>query len=113
MHRQWFTNDPGNRPARIERSVRVLEYHLHPLPQGAQVFPAGLGQVLTFIKDTTFRRSVQLDQGPAGGGLPAAAFTNQAQGFTAVNIEGDVVYRFYCTHLALDQNAASDGEIFL
>jgi len=54
---------------------------------------------------------VKLQDGAPGGGLAAAGFAHQPQGFALVDIERDVIHCVDSAHLLHEDDSALDGEM--
>ena len=92
----------AHRHARVERAERVLEHHLH-VP--ARALQAGGGQrddVLAIEHHRAAVRLQQAQQGPAGGGLAAAALAHDGQRFARADREGHVGHRLHGAGGALE-----------
>ena len=72
-------DDPAGGHPRVEAGVRVLEDHLHPAPQAAQVRALELGDVLAVEEDPAAGRRVEPDDRPSGRALAAARTRRRAR----------------------------------
>ncbi|KAF9119809.1 hypothetical protein BGX30_003610 [Mortierella sp. GBA39] len=79
-------------PARIQRSVRILEDRLHMLAGGAQFTSSQVRQVLAVKKNRPCRGTLHLEQDPAQRRLTAAGLADQAESFTLADRKADVVH---------------------
>jgi hypothetical protein len=59
MHIQWLADEVSDGKPWVERSVRVLEHHLHTPTQAAPACPRGLSQILPANEDTAFIRKLE------------------------------------------------------
>ena len=71
---------------RIQRRVGVLEDDLHVPAHRPQVRVRHGGQLLAVEPHRAGRRLVQLQDGPAGGGFPAAGFADQAERLARIEV---------------------------
>jgi hypothetical protein len=55
---------------------------------------------------------VQAQDRASHRGFTAARFTDQSQGFPAIDVKADTIHCFDIAHMLLDQDAALDREIF-
>ena len=63
--------------------------------------------------DLSRRWAVELQDGPAGGGLAAAALAHQTQRLALTNEEVDAIHGLDVAHVALDDDPLRDGEVHL
>src|SRR3712207_9583232 len=84
---QGLGHDVEHRQPRVERRVRVLEDDLdvtaqrtHPLAPEPDDLPA-------LETHRTLGGRLQVEDGPPGGGLPAAGLTDEAQHLAGVQVE--------------------------
>ena len=104
---QRLADDVADRHAGIQGRVGILKDDLH--------FPAELGNVLrrnrhALVDHLTAGGLVQVQETPAHGGLAAAAFAHQTEGFARVDGEANAVHRLQRRVL---EPAGVDGEILL
>ena len=98
---EWLGDDPAGGHPRIEAGVRVLEDHLHPLAQAAQLGTLDLGHVLAVEEDPAPRRRVEADDRPPGRALAAARFADEAERLAALDLERDAIDRLDVADVAL------------
>ena len=72
-------DDLGHVHARVQRRVRVLEDHLHAPAEAAEILAVELGELLAIEHDAASGRSVELEHGTAGGGLPTTGLAHEAE----------------------------------
>ena len=99
---QRLGDDLGDRPARVEAGVGVLEDHLQVLALGAQGLALELGQVLALEPHAARGRAVELERGAGSGRLAAARLADHTQRLTGVELVGDAVHGADGGHLALE-----------
>ena len=78
---------------RVQRSVWVLENHLHLAAEIETFLPAHPVNVLALIQHFAAGAVQHPDAGFAAGGLSTARFSDNAQCFTLVNDKGNIVHR--------------------
>ena len=102
MDQKGLGNDAHAGHSGIQRGKGILKDDLQFLAQGPQL-PAGkLGNIPPLIQNLAGSGLQKPDQQPAGGGLAAARFPRQAQGFPLQNGEGNVVDRLHHQGLSAD-----------
>jgi hypothetical protein len=95
--------------ARVERSVGILEDHLHLPPQRAQLMPREPAQFLPAQAHRTVHRDVEAKQRLTHGRLAATGFTHQRQGAATPQLEGNAVDRLDLADGA--PQAGADGKM--
>ena len=103
VHAQRLADDVQHLHARVERAERVLVDHLHAPAQPLQRRLVRVGDVLAVEMDAAVGERAHAQHGQAGGGLAAAGFAHQPQGFAPVDVEGDPVHRFHGAGVAAQQ----------
>src|SRR5215207_37283 len=93
---------------RVQRGERVLEDHLHPPPQRAQLSLAGVGDVAPVEDDAPAGRLVQAQQRTADGRLAAARLANETERLAAVDLERDVVDGAHVAHVPVENEPGLD-----
>ncbi len=83
---------PDSEPG-IEGGVGILEDDLHLLAQRTHLLVVVVGDVLSRKVDRSRRGFQQSDDGPPQGGLAASRLSHQAQSFTRLDGQGDVLHR--------------------
>ena len=109
---QRLADDVAHSHARIQRGIGVLEDHLHVTASAPHVAAADLGQFVVGKLHAAGRGHFQLQDSPAGGRLAAAAFADQTERLTLIDIETDAVNGLDVTD-CLAQHAALDWKILL
>lgn len=94
----------------VERVEGVLKDHLDPFADGEEGGGVEGGQVETVEADGARGNGSQADDGFAGGGFSAAAFSDESDGGSFGNGEGDSIDGFDPAGLALEQSSG-DGEV--
>src|SRR5689334_20107776 len=102
VHLQRLRDDAADVHARIERSVGVLEYHLHVLPGALHLLARERLQVLSLHKDRARGRTVKLDDGSSGRALAAARLADEAERLAGVDVEADIVDGLHRAYLPLE-----------
>src|SRR5690349_729412 len=92
MDLERLGDDAADRHARVQARVRVLKDHLHPAPHAPQVATLELGELVTLEIHAAGGGPIELQDGPTGGGLAAAALAHQAERLAATDEERDVVH---------------------
>ncbi len=86
-----------DRPARVQRQVRILEHVLHAPAHGEHGGAVGSRQdrpdILPIEADFAGIGAHQIEDAAGGGGLAAAALADKTQGLARLQHEGDVVHR--------------------
>ena len=114
---QRLAHNPFDRHARIQRGERILEDDLNMRPDMHQLFAGQFFQVdpsqLRIIKPDFATGGIQqAHDGSGGGGLSAAAFTHQSQGFALLDKQVDPIDGLYHAHTAFNKTAF-DRELLL
>ena len=112
MDDEDFAKDRPDGHARIERGEGVLENDLHVAPHRAQVSAAKAQHVLPVEHDLARAGFDEAQDAASCGRLAAARFTNQSQGFAAIDGEGHAVHRMNTPDLSRQQ-ARLDGKMLL
>ena len=94
MKIQSFAYYVHNGHARIERSIRVLEYHLHFFAVWQQFLFGKVAYILPVKDDFAVGRLIKPCYRAANGCFAAARFAYQPQRFVAHNVKGYVVNAF-------------------
>ena len=94
MKIQSFTYYVHNRHARIERCIRVLEYHLHFFAVWQQFLFGKVAYVLPVKNYSAVGRLIKPRYRAANGGFAAARFAYQPQRFVAHDIKAYMVNAF-------------------
>src|SRR5688572_2405414 len=113
-------------PDRIERCVRILMNELDRAAKPRELLALARPHVLSFKEKLPARRAKETREQPPGGGLPAAAFADQAHRFAltecerhavdclddpARRLEGAADSDQLDQRLALDGDVARDGHV--
>ena len=110
--RDALGDDLADAQARVERSERVLEHHLHVPAHGAQPLPLETDQFAATEADAARRRHDQLEQRLADGRLAAARFADQRQRTAGRDVQRHAVDRAHVADRSL-QDATADREMYL
>ena len=110
---QRLADDPADAVARVERGERVLEDHLHPPTQRAEVALAQPRDVLPVEEDPAVGGLVQAQDRAPDGRLAAARLADEPERLPAADREADVVDRAYVAHVAVEHEPALDREVEL
>jgi GNAT superfamily N-acetyltransferase len=95
--------------ARIERSVAVLEHHLHAAPEVAHgQLGADLAAVERDLAAVVWR---QVHEHARGRGLAAAGLADHAKRLALAHVEGDVVDRAHVT--AVQRPGGTQGKVLV
>jgi len=92
MDGQRFANDFSDTHARIERSKRILEDHLHLAPLCTQFRSRQRKQIASRKNDMSAVRLYQSQKHARQSGLAAAAFAHYCKRFALGNLEADVIH---------------------
>ena len=111
LHR--LTDGVSNLQPWIERTVWILENHLDFLPQRGEFRRIKLGQVLTLENNLALGGFFQLKNTASGGGLAAAGFSHQPQGFTSFDAEVDAIHRFDQRNILVEEKSFRNREVHL
>src|SRR5205814_4637225 len=90
---------------RVERSLRILEDHLHLPADSLELPPARAGDVLAAEADRARRRLDEPHERPDQGGLAAARLADDAERFALVQLKRHVVDGVHMRHLAVSEQA--------
>ena len=93
MQHQRLAEDLGDRHARVERGVRVLEDDLRLPAERAQCVGVEAEQVTPFETDAAGVRLDQAQHQAAHGRLAAAGFADQGQRLAGIDVEADAIDR--------------------
>ena len=85
---EGLTDNVFDRHTGVQGRVGVLEDHLHLLAEGSDVLA---GDFLTLELERTPGGLIQVQERPSDGRLAAAGLTDEAQGLTGFDVEGDTV----------------------
>src|SRR4051794_13702896 len=107
---QRFADDPARRHPRVERRVRVLEDHLEPAPELAQLAALDVRDVLAVERDRAAGRLVEAHDRAARRALAAARLAHEPQRLALAEREGDAVDRAHVADVALADHALGDAE---
>ncbi len=113
MHFQRLTDDVAHRHTRVERSVGVLEDHLHLPPHTPQPLTLQSSKFFILEEDATIGRPIKLKNRPARGRFTTARLTHQPHCFTLFDGETNVVHCLNIPYVPLDDDPLCDGEIHL
>jgi hypothetical protein len=94
----------------VQRCVGVLEDHLHPAAERAEILLREAGDVLAVEDDLAARRLVQPEDGAPDRGLAAAGLADEPEGLAPSDGEADVVDRLDVADVPVEQDAALDRE---
>src|SRR5215210_1937815 len=110
MHPHRLTDHPPDRVARVQRRVRILEDHLHPAPERAQLALVERRDVLAVEGDPSGGRLVQAEDCAADGRLPAARLAHEPERLAALDVERDAVDRLDVADVPVEDEPALDRE---
>jgi hypothetical protein len=113
MCAQRLAYDPPHAVAGVERRERVLEDHLHPPAQDAELALAEPRDVGPVEHDAPARRVVEPQDRAADRRLAAAGLSDEPQRLAAANLEADVVDGLDVTDVAVEHDARFDREVDL
>ncbi len=108
---EGLPDDVADRHARVQRGVRVLEHHLDVAADGLQRAPGQLGDVLALVEDLAGGGPLQRHQELGDRGLATAGLTDDAEGLTGVQVEGDPVDGLDRADLLLEEDALRQREV--
>ncbi|MNM85722.1 hypothetical protein D3C81_978540 [compost metagenome] len=94
MNIKSFTNNICYSKTRIQRCIRILEYHLHIPAHSFHLFWRQLCNIRSIEHDTTRSRLVQTKNRPSSCRFTTTRFTNETQCFAFSNGEADIIYSF-------------------
>jgi len=109
---QGFGDDLAHGHARVQGGIGVLEDDLHATPHAPQLASLQLRQIHPIEDHPPARRPVQLQDGPADGGLPATGFPDQPQGLPPPDLERHAIHRVDVADGAGEDDPPGDGEPF-
>src|SRR2546422_4230122 len=92
MHGQRLGDDLAHRHPRIERAVRVLEDHLHLAADRPQIVVAEKREIASLEHDLAVRRTFELEDAPAGGGLAAPRLADEPERLSPADPEAHAVH---------------------
>ena len=105
---QSLTDDIAHLGPFVQRGHGVLEDHLDP---PGDLLIQGLGDaavdLLAVKQDFAAGGGVDADDGTADGGLTGAGLAHQTEGFTLIDVEGDLIHRGE----GMAAGAKADGEV--
>ena len=110
VHAQRLADHPPDRVARVQRGVRVLEDHLHPLPQRPQLALAHVRDVGAVEEDRAAGGLVQAQQRPADRRLAAARLADEPERLAALDRQRDAVDRLHVADVPVHDDPAPDRE---
>ena len=93
VDRERVPDDRADPAARVQRTVRVLEDHLHVPAERAHPSTGQPADVLAVEGDRAGGDVVQPHDAAGQGGLAAAGLADQAQGLAAADLQADVLDR--------------------
>jgi ABC-type oligopeptide transport system ATPase subunit len=108
---QRIADDRAHPLARVERSVRVLEDHLHLPAQRLQLAAGELGDVAALEVDRARGELEQADDAAAERRLAATRFAHEPECLAGSHLEADAVHGVHPGDLALDDDALLDREV--
>ena len=108
-----LADDAADRVPRVQRRVGILEDHLHPSPQRAQLALVEPRDLLAVEDDPAVDRLVEAEDRPPDGRLAAAGLADEAERLPAPDLERDVVDGADVADVAVEQDAALDREVDL
>jgi hypothetical protein len=95
----------ANPHSRIERTERVLEYDLHPLPVALTLLALEIGDVTPLEFDAAGRRLLKSKNESRQSGFSGPGFADNAEAFTLADRKRDIID---CMHIfALHRPAVS------
>ena len=89
---QRLGNDIAHRHAGVQRSIRILEDHLHVAAHRLHLAGLEVGDILPVEDDLALRRLINADDGACAAAFAAARLANQAKGAAAAQCKVDVIY---------------------
>jgi hypothetical protein len=110
VHAHRLADHPADGVARVERGVRVLEDHLHPPPERAQLRLTECGDVLPVEDDPAGCRLVEPQDRSPDRRLAAAGLSDKAERLPALDRERDAVDGFDVADVAVHDHSAFDRE---
>jgi hypothetical protein len=113
VHAQRLADDPADAVARVQRRERVLEDHLHPSAEGAEIAFLQVRYVLPVEEDAAVRRLVEPQDRAPERRLAAARLADEAEGLPALDRERDVVDGLDVPDVAVEHDPALDREVDL
>jgi hypothetical protein len=91
MNMQRFGDERTHRPARIERSHRILEHQLHVTAMTLQSAARQAGQIGAAKPDRPAIRVGKARDRASKRRLPASRFTHQSEGFAGIDRQRHLV----------------------
>ena len=110
VHAQRLAHHPPDRVTWVERRVRILEDHLHPAPQRAELALAQVGDVDAVEDDLARGRVVEAQQRAPDRGLAAPGLSDEPEGLAALDVDRDAVDRLHVADVAVEHDPAADRE---
>ena len=110
MHAQRLADHASDRVARVQRGVRILEDHLHPLAQRPQLAFAEVRDVRAVEDDLAAGRLVQAQEGAADRRLAAPGLADEPERLAALDPERDAVDGLHVADVAVHHDSAPDRE---
>ena len=110
LQAQGTTNDVVDRLTGIQRGHGILEDHLHLTAHGEIFLVAHGSDVFSIVDDLAFGGFIKLQNGTANGGFAAAGLTDQTEGLTFPDTEGNIVNRLQHSR-CFTQALSPDGKM--
>ena len=88
-----LADDAADGMAGIQRRIGVLEDHLHPRSEFAQLLFAEVREFDVAQPDLPGRRAMELEHSPSGGGFAAPALADQPKRFAREELEAHAIDR--------------------
>ena len=110
VHAERLADRAPDGVARVERRERILEDHLHPPPQLAQLRLGQVRDVGSLEEDAAARWLVEPEHRPPDGRLAAPGLADEPDGLAAADRQGDAVDGLDVADVAVEDDAALDGE---
>ena len=110
MDRQRLPDDIPDRHPRIERTKRILEDQLHIAADTPHFWAGEDENGFVLKKHLAAGGGDETKDGPAGGGLTAAAFADEAEGLAGADPEADAIDGLD-VGMDLTEQAFADGEV--
>ena len=107
---QRLADEPTDRVPRVQRRERVLEDHLHPPAQRAQLALAEGRDVVAVEDDSPAVGAYRRSKRAADRRLAAPGLADEAERLAAADREGDVVDRPHVADVPIEQDARLDRE---
>src|SRR5262249_9841608 len=93
VDRERLADDLSDGEPRVERGIRVLEDDLHLAAHAPQLGVGEPAQVLALEANRAGRWSFEVEDGPAGRALAAAALADEAERFPGLDLKANPVDR--------------------